>query len=95
MVAPRPDEARRVFAMEKVGELPRQCRPRDASLFGNFVATAPENYTGVVSIAADKVDNIPLVPRIKVQVVIVWFLAALPAVKHLVHHQESPPVTGI
>ena len=76
-------------------QLRRNPRSGRRPLVGDFVADAPENDAGMIAVAAQLRAPVLLVPVVEEQMIIVRPLAALPAIKRLVHHQHAHPVAQI
>jgi len=59
----------------------------DVILFRYFVADAPQNDRRMIAITQNHVRQIPFVPLVEIEVIIVFRLGQAPDVKGLHHHQ--------
>ena len=81
--------------MGDAGQFRRHVRARRGALFGDFVADAPQNDAGMIAVPAQFGAPILLVPVVVKQMIIVFGLAAPPAIERLVHHHHAHAVAQI
>ncbi len=97
LVAAQRHQAGRIFAMADVGQQPGHGTALRRGLFLDFVADAPEDDAGVVAVAADHADQVPLAPFAKETLVAVLHpgLGDDPFVEDLVHYDQAHPVAKL
>ena len=63
--------------------------------FWNFIANAPEDNAGMISVAEHHRVDIALPPLFEIQVIVFQILGSFPHVERLIDHQHPEPIAGV
>ena len=89
------DGSGRIEASDAIDQLPGSGDPGRIRTLWNFIANAPEDDAGMISIAEHHRVDIALPPLFEIPVIVFRILGSFPHVERLIDHQHTEPVASV